>query len=610
MNFKKMMMALVALVGCSLLATAANAQTVVVATGSSGIFPTVGIAAFTPDPINGTSPVCGGHLWTGKNGSGGETINGIDPRGGAAEPGNLFVVWDNNAAPTTICAYLVVDSVVGLRLFFAQGSSGNGTLQVTNGTNQNVIVGLADTDTTLPTPVLNAINGAHFNMAFSDIRPEDGQFAYARAAAAQGSGGFGYNTTGVLQGTAIYSSFSNTNAQVDNFRVSGTDPISGQPIPASTTVNVGAYPIVIIAGTQGAMGTNSCGTGTFPTNILSKTAEKFFSGQIGSSQSVFGPSVCNAVMSEIQREPMSGTYNTFEFQLVHARDGSAGTSTQELNTQAASGLVNPTPTLCFTGGAAFSACSNPMYINSGANSIRYRAIGGGEMVKAVNLGTTVHTTNPDTLGYSFYSLGSFFQNNNSGTAHALNMHYLTLQGVDPLYSNYDTGGAFGLCTGAITSSTSSTFQCTTKLPNLASVANGSYRVWNTGIAAINSSSPALASTLVEGLQDQAAYALLNPGNSGENCANCTIFAIADLVPSFYYPSGIKTPFLKVFRSHYGISGVDANNGTNGTSAFCAADQTAPNCGEEGGSMAGVGFFNITDVNYYNATGDELITQIE
>jgi hypothetical protein len=69
----------------------------------------------------------------------------------------------------------------------------------------------------------------------------------------------------------------------------------------------------------------------------------------------------------------------------------------------------------------------------------------------------------------------------------------------------------------------------------------------------------------------------------------------------------------VFRSHYGISGVQANNGTvEGTppNLFCAGDQTSPNCPEEGGDMAGMAFQIITDQAYFNATGSELLTQIQ
>lgn len=597
MNCKQILTAALSLAGTMFLASTAHAQSVVLGAGSSALFPTVGIAAVSPDPISGAGNPCGNHLWTGKNGTNGATVNGVDPRSGTTpEPGNIWVAWDNSVTPTIVCAYLSVDSLVGQRLFFAQGASGNGTLQFVTGTAaSNLIAGFLDSDATVPGPVAALINGTHFNVAFTDIRPEDGQYAFFRTANSPANGGFGYNSGCLVAGTPIWSSFSNTNAQVDCFRISGTDPISGTAIPSSKTVPLGASPILPFINTNGNLG-----SGTLPTNILAKTAEKFFSGQLGSSQSIFGTSVVAAVMSEIQREPLSGTYNTFEFQLVHARDGSAGDSTQE---KSGSGTISPTPAQCFVGGSAFTSCTNPMYINSGVNSIRYRAIGTGEMIKAVNGTTTVPTTNPDRLGYGFYSLGSFFI---SGS----HLKYLTLQGVDGLYSNYDTSGLFGTCSGDINTSN---FQCTTKLPNFTNIANGNYRVWSSLRAVVNTSAPlppAAATTLFKAAQDQAAYALNNPSLSGESCSACNISAIADFVPNFYYPGGVETAYLKVFRSHYGVSGVAANDGTSGPSAFCAADQAAPNCIEEGGDMAGVAFQIISDQQYFNATGSELVTQIE
>src|ERR1700730_18499151 len=115
MNCKKIFTAALSLAGAMCFASAANAQTVVLGAGSSALFPTVGIAAITPDPISGGGIPCGTHLWTGKNGSVGATVNGIDPRAGTtAEPGNIWVAWDTGV--TIVCAYLSVDSLVGQRL--------------------------------------------------------------------------------------------------------------------------------------------------------------------------------------------------------------------------------------------------------------------------------------------------------------------------------------------------------------------------------------------------------------------------------------------------------------------------------------------------------------
>jgi hypothetical protein len=233
------------------------------------------------------------------------------------------------------------------------------------------------------------------------------------------------------------------------------------------------------------------------------------------------------------------------------------------------------------------------------------------MVKAVDGGTGVAAPiYPNILGYAFYSLGSFYA---TATAH---VHYLTLQGVDPLYSNYNTGGAFGVCAGTIPAGT---FNCSTPLPNFAHLIDGTYRVWSNyrWVSAPNLAAGDIRLLVLNAGLDQAAYALSNPGagGGGITCTGtgtlpppaCTIGAIADFVPPSAFP---------IFRSHYplgnaGVIPADANNGTNSpATGFCAADQVAPNCIEEGGDMAGVGFFAITDQQYFNATGGELLTNIE
>src|SRR5208337_835016 len=78
--------------------------------GSSAMFNTFALAAYG-------SSTCGGYIWTYKNGA-----QGVDGRGGGApvQTGNIWIVWDNPTAPTVVCAYLNVDSVVGNQLFFAQ----------------------------------------------------------------------------------------------------------------------------------------------------------------------------------------------------------------------------------------------------------------------------------------------------------------------------------------------------------------------------------------------------------------------------------------------------------------------------------------------------------
>lgn len=639
MNCKKISVLAFALVGALLLASAANAAPkVFLGVGSSAQFPTAGIAAVSPDPVNATPAPCGSFLWTGKNGSAGAVVQGVDPRRVGAnpplEPGNIWVAWDVEPNPTVVCAYLVVDSVVGLRLYFSQGAggdwatavpagqTGNGTLHFTSGNAcGNLIFGFPDNSPafvgppatpacTVPADVVAAINSAGaatpigFNVAMTDIRPEDGQYANGRASVAA-PGGFNYNPGGAVCGpNPVLSSFTATNAQVCAFAISGPsggghDPISGLAIPAAQTYTFGAAPIIIFGNNNAVMGTAPC---VYPTNILSKTATKLWSGQIGTSQQAFGPGVCNAQLSVNQREPVSGTYNVFEFGLIHSRDGNSG-DTQEINTALNTPINgNPPAGNCPAPPVAFTlpyTCTNPLVLSSGQNSVRLRAIGTGEMIKAVNGGTGVAVPPyPDKLGYAFYSLGSFF------TAANAHVQYFTLQGVDGLYANYNTGGLFGTCAGNIP-----TMTCTTPLPSFAHLIDGSYRVWSNYRWVAPPALPAgdIRIQVLTAGQDQAHFAITNPGNNGGGItcsgAGCNIKSVADFVAAQDFP---------MFRSHYPLSviPIDANNGTSGPSAFCAADQVAPNCVEEGGDMAGIAMFKVTDVQYFNATGGEFLTNIE
>src|SRR5215470_6290746 len=112
---------------------ASNAQSIpVVAVGSSALFPSAAIAAVNGDPVRGVStPLCGSRFWTG-------SASAIDARATLTTPnipnegGTLWVAWDNDTTPTIICTYLSVDSIVGQRLFFGQGTgtSGNSTLLI------------------------------------------------------------------------------------------------------------------------------------------------------------------------------------------------------------------------------------------------------------------------------------------------------------------------------------------------------------------------------------------------------------------------------------------------------------------------------------------------
>jgi len=599
-----------------------SARPQVVGVGSSALFPAVSIAALNGDPITGAAS-CGTNIWTGGGFvSGVAMAAGVDPRltSGASEPGNISIVWDNSTTPQSVCAYLSVDSVVGQRLFFAQATTSTNSTGVQNGfislnaaakttKGAGKVTGITDTnsgtptcDTTgqnpgtgsspcgLPTAVFNIVQSANFNVAFTDIRPEDGIFATNRAGCAPANpastGGIstclGYKP-GLYAGgayPAVLSSYNSTSianvvpygipttvipgsagAGTYNFGSAvygiGVDPINTSlSIPAVYTIGIGATPVLVIANTAG--GDSQL---TALTNANSHALSQLYSGYAGFVGDINGGGTRGNALNLIQREPTSGTYNTFEWQVIRSRDTLFGNS-QELNIAA--------PSLssyqCFTPSAAptvpyplpTTACQNPLYsfgfTGSNSSGTHTRAIGTGEMVSAV-------TSITDGLGYAFWGLGSFIGKTG--------IKYFTLDGVDPLYATYSDGTFPASCSGIGTASLACLHSGSGSwpLPNFSNILNGGYRAWSILRAVRDKTAPTYQQTtltgaitvdkLIQAAQDQAfqsssftprvpdfvPYLVCNSGSTEATCA-ATAFTFN----------------LPVFRSHSGQSGIFPNNG--------------------------------------------------
>lgn len=570
----KLLVASLSLAGALAFASASYGQAPqVMAVGSSGAFTSAVIAMVTADPITGGAAYCGTNVWTG-------SASGVDGRTGVSpEGGTLAVVWDNSTTPTQVCTYLSVDSVVGQRLFLAQAGTGNGTLsvpvaaQTTAGASK--VAYIKDNTTGIPLAVYNLINGAHFNIAFTDIRPEDGQYAYQRASCDLIAGDtaktcMGYGPPGGV-GTKIQSSYDLSTVQPVAYATSGSDPISGLTVPAFKTLALGASPVMVIVNTTD---TAAGGLGTAAiANMNSHTLGTIFTGFLGGSgdinPAIGGP---GKLLHVVIREPLSGTYNTFEWQAVRDRDGSNSNS-QELGT-------NPTPANCFVQPSTATyvpptvACGNPLNAYGPYNSPRTRAIGTGQMVNAIN-----SANNPDSIGYSFFGLGTF-----GGKA---NVKYLTVDGVDPINTSY-VAGAFPQCSGFF--NTAPAFSCTGTLPNFAGVTSGNYRIWSLLRAVVYTSyvppaSGPSATGLITAAQDQAKV------------------NVPDFVPYQYCANAACSSFssgLSVFRSHYAIGSVTIAH--NGNVAAAGA--------EAGGDMGGAIFNTQSDSDYFNTSGNELLTYIQ
>jgi hypothetical protein len=630
MNKCKLLLAALSAMMLLLIVPKSSAQSIpVVAVGSSALFPSAAIAAVSPDPVRGTSGgLCGSRFWTG-------SASAVDARKTLTSPnipdegGNLWVAWDNDASPTIICAYLSVDTIVGQRLFFGQGSAGNATLTIpttactTAGGNKVAFVW--DTATSgLPVPVYNALMGntggtctaptnpVHFNLALTDVRSEDAQFIGNQRVLCNDSNStanfppddkscMGYGPGVSSPGTAVVSSYSSASAQAVAYSFTGSDPISGTAIPASQQVSVGAVPQLIFVNASGSnpgdFG-NLISTGQL-TNANSHILSALYTGNAFFTRDLVGgtPGALPQVFAHLlQREPMSGTYTVFEWQVIRQRDGFNANS-QETK------ILGPSQpgysSACFVQNAntfPSVSCSNPLSFCIGSNcALRTRVIGTGQMVAQAN-----NNALANTLGYAFWSLGTF--------GNKLNIRYLTLDGVDPLFPGYSTadGGHSGVFPGGVANqgsaailgapapgqcggyfngdggATITNFSCNAyNLPTFNGITNGSYRLWNEIRADYYGASPQTPSFsplnvtgFVLSAQDQAA-----PNPTAH---------IPDFVPARYCGNAACSSFvdpLGVFRSHYTLGGVVGNNGIQSGST------------ESGGDVAGAVFNSQTEQDF-------------
>jgi hypothetical protein len=454
----------------------------------------------------------------------------------------------------------------------------------------------------LPADVWNAlVANPHFTVAFTDIRPEDGLFAYHRANDATGYPSADDSFMSYL-GKGILSSYSTAVAFPVNFGLGGTtDPISGQPVPATVTQSIAADPVVIVASRNNV---TACGLGNAAfTSVTSEGLGRAYAGLAGATQDL-APALqssaagCPAPVWPVEREPLSGTFNTFEWQVI--RDNNNRTRSQEngnfgypqSNNNAAAcgawvGALTSTTVAAFPPAVAppqhFDAnnCGNPLNIQvatsgfasaagpySGFGGNRTRAIGTGEMVAVVNGGAGTK----DSVGYAFYSLGTF--GGKSG------LKYVMLDNADPLYPSYVDntlpGQVAPVCTGFVNAAPA--FSCPTPQPTFDGLIGGGYRTWSVLRAVYNapaSGCPAPFTALTIGCLIQAAQ---------DQAAN----NVKDFVPVITCGpagSGTCTPTqtFKFFRSHYQNSGVVPHNGNSGFGSPCAPG-TVP--AEAGGDMAG------------------------
>jgi len=405
-------------------------------------------AAFNSFALAAVKDLGAANIWTAKGTNSADSANWAqvqDQRSASIPPqaGSIWIAWDNNSTPD-VWVYLNVDSTIGVQALLAAPAA---LLQVDSGAEtapgQNLIpyLPIADSTTGIPTAIYNAINNKPFNAALSALRPEDALYATTRALTALNTSdynGLGYTGTGTI-GTAIQSAFSSSFNTPVKFALSGTDPISGDKVQSWVSTNIGAVPVLILVNnTDTALGglgsVNGSGNPVFA-NANTQDLANIFQGVDSRTRDLLASSGVPPIgLHVIQRDPLTGIFNTVEFDNV--RDSANVKASQESG-------VNPTS-------------DNPLNISvthaDGSITTRQRAIGTSEEVKELE-------ATEDAIGYAFFTFGDFAK---AGTK----LRYLTVNGVDPLFASY-SGGAIPTC---------STSGCagSVTFPHLA---DGSYPLW-------------------------------------------------------------------------------------------------------------------------------------
>jgi hypothetical protein len=323
MRGTKTILAVVALAAVFGLTSAANAQGVkVMGVGSSAMFTATAVGAFSDVCSSRAGSDCHHYSIGGKNTSDNQNFaQAFDSRnsGIPVEGGTLWVIWDNNASPISIWAYLSVDSVVGNRCFFAKPRC---SLQVDSGVlttaGQNKVpasimlnrqTNLTQGDeTSLPSAVLTAVQTS-FTAALTDIRPEDAKYATNRiltAYSATNLNGLGYGSPNTncpgataLIGCQIKGTWGGAATPVQFSLSNKKDPFTSLTVPKSTTIPVGAAPIIFVYNNTGP----GLSGGGFK-DITYSLAGSVFNGTKGLASDLPG-GVGSNPLSVILREPLS-----------------------------------------------------------------------------------------------------------------------------------------------------------------------------------------------------------------------------------------------------------------------------------------------------------------
>jgi hypothetical protein len=563
------------------MSTQVNAQTVQLkGLGSSAYFLEAGLGAnYSGGLINAPC------VWSLASGTVAATDTKVTPS--AVDNGQVWVAWTTGGttysceSPSTsanVYAYLQTDSVVGNRCLFNSttctiaGFPNSGTsvpaklILSAIGTNCSTAGATPNGECDLPTSIANALNSAAVNFAGTDIRPEDAEFAITRATTACGTAvatgsqylGLGYSKT--------------AGDRIGSYNYNPTvSPVTGSyfnvvnfTLPSTFYVNVvGAIPIVVAANGTGIS------TGSISAHTLAYLLDGTYSytGQVSSS-----PSATGSPLWVYLREPLSGTYNTMEYNIPNT---TVFTTSQDVGQSQPSGQINcsgsvPKGLVSGTGSGTSYPASYDLNISTTSGGARQRQIGTGAELKAV-----VTNANSNSLGYGFWSVANFAGFTSSATPNAKYLQivpYGSSTAIDPLLNSSTT------YTGAIPTTGSEI-----KNVDLHTTREGTYPIWSLlRIVTTSSAASTLAGDLASATDDFVS------------------FGATTSRPDFVTPDKID-----VVRSHFTPPAIAAltNPLANGDWQLNDGTSTCTLAPESGGDVGGV-VLALYSPNPFNGHADD------
>lgn len=525
----------------------ANAQAVQFnALGSSALFLEAGLAASNSSSIGASC------VWSSTGKVSGQIVSATDTKvsPSAVDSGQAWVAWSpdstgsctNITSSTKVWAYLQTDSVVGDRcLFNAHTTTPTCTISYPVSSSGIPTANLiSTTEYSLPSTIATALNSAAVNAAGTDIRPEDAEFAVSRVLSTCNTaiGSTKYYGLGYTEGDNIQSAF-------------GTSPslfhVVNFSLPSSYSVTpIGATPVLVVVNGSSTGFNNSSSP---VNNITSATLAKFFDGTYSWTGEAAGTGSNGEPVTVLIREPLSGTYNTMEYNVPNTIDNSTYGITGNYTSQDIGYSQLSSQKVC--------GSVQPLNIGTASGGARKRAIGTGEELKEV-----YDTTNNgnDVIGYGFWSVANY-KGFTSSTAP--NVRYLTVDGKDPLFDQSASGYSY---TGTIPLTGSSALANVT----LKNVADGSYPIWSfIRFVTLDTTTTTNAGTLAQATK------------------NFVSFGSTTSTPDFVSDASISgAPTLSVVRSHFIPP---AGSGQPTTAANGRFGLSSSNCTvtEAGGDVGGV-----------------------